>query len=538
MKLYSSQSQKSHLMKLPELKSHQKFLITEPDDRGFCQEQVDKINQDIYLQNQLKLKPWEKDSYKNIYSSSGKTNYQILKNIKYKINSCKTIDVDDMINNKFYKNYQLRTISDSQEISKYVMSNIKIKNKYKQPLTDLKNYTNQVKEKCFNNMLTHLIKIEREKMKIKQTEYDKALKYEMNDLKKDIHKFEVFTTNEIILRNQKNRDLNIIKSHMKMLTETIKLLSQEYHSVKADVQRMLKKINDKKIYVNFVHKLLGGEPELKNCNLDDLNFQNLNDKELHSITTKIDWEMQNYNPENNILDTSPDDEFLGPSKIDIIFKIMEDNIMKSLAEKEKLRNETESMVENWEKEKQEIDKIIEEREKEYETFYNEYLREKENVEMITFSSGGYNSYVRKLHIDLFEYIKNVIIKNKCDIDEYNVVEKIIDPNIEDIKEKEMKIDNLMIEMEKYSKESPKLFNIIVNRVKNGNKVLKYLEEKNNREIANSMRNVKILEKMNKVMITGRYKYKMPVPLSILKQRSDNKKEIKTEPSELQYLQYY
>jgi len=538
MKLYSSQSQKSHLMKLPELKSHQKFLITEPDDRGFCQEQVDKINQDIYLQNQLKLKPWEKDSYKNIYSSSGKTNYQILKNIKYKINSCKTIDVDDMINNKFYKNYQLRTISDSQEISKYVMSNIKIKNKYKQPLTDLKNYTNQVKEKCFNNMLTHLIKIEREKMKIKQTEYDNALKYEMNDLKKDIHKFEVFTTNEIILRNQKNRDLNIIKSHMKMLTETIKLLSQEYHSVKADVQRMLKKINDKKIYVNFVHKLLGGEPELKNCNLDDLNFQNLNDKELHSITTKIDWEMQNYNPENNILDTSPDDEFLGPSKIDIIFKIMEDNIMKSLAEKEKLRNETESMVENWEKEKKEIDKIIEEREKEYETFYNEYLREKENVEMITFSSGGYNSYVRKLHIDLFEYIKNVIIKNKCDIDEYNVVEKIIEPNIEDIKEKEMKIDNLMIEMEKYSKESPKLFNIIVNRVKNGNKVLKYLEEKNNREIANSMRNAKIIEKMNKVMITGRYKYKMPVPLSILKQRSDNKKEIKTEPSELQYLQYY
>lgn len=537
MKLYSSQSQKSHLMKLPELKHHQKFLITEPDDRGFCQEQVDKINQDIYLQNQLKLKPWEKDSYKNIYNSSGKSNHQILKNIKYKVNSCKTIDIDDLTNNKFYKNYQLRTISDSQEISKYVMTNAKIRSKYKQPLTDVKSYTNQTKQICFNNMLTHLIKIERDKMKSKQTEYDKALRYEMNDLKKDIHKFEVFTTNEIIIRNQKNKDFNIIKSHMKILTETIKLLSQEYHSVKADVQRMLKKINDKRIYVNFVHKLLGGEPELKNCNLDDLNFQNLNDKELNSITNIIDREMQNYNPENKVLDTSPEDEALGPSKIDIIFKIMEDNIMKSLAEKEKLRNETESMVEIWEKEKQEIEKIIKERQEEYENLYNEYLREKDNVELITFSSGGYNDYVRKLHVELFENIKDVIIKNKYDIDEYNIVDKIITPNMDEIREKEIKIDNLIREMEKYSKENSKLFNTTVNKVKNGNKVLKYLEEKNNREIANSLRNAKIIDKMNKIMITGRYKYKMPVPLSILKQRSDNKKELKTEPSDLQYLQY-
>jgi hypothetical protein len=276
---------------------------------------------------------------------------------------------------------------------------------------------------------------------------------------------------------------------------------------------------------------------LKNCNLDDLNFQNLNDKELNSITNIINREMENYNPENNVLDTSPEEEFLGPSKIDIIFKIMEENIMKSLEEKEKLRNEAESMVENWEKEKQEIVKIIEEREEEYKVLHDEYLREKENVELITFSSGGYNEYMRKLHVELFESIKDVIIKNKYDIDEYNIVDKIIKPNIDEIKEKELKIEDLIREMEKYSKENSKLFNTTVNKVKNENKFLKYLEEKNIREIANSMRNAKILDKMNKIMITGRYKYKMPVPLSILKQRTDNKKELKTEPSDLQYIQY-
>ena len=92
--------------------------------------------------------------------------------------------------------------------------------------------------------------------------------------------------------------------------------------------------------------------------------------------------------------------------------------------------------------------------------------------------------MRKLHIELFESVKDVTIKNKKDIDEYNIIDKIIKPTLRDITDKERKIDNLIIDMEKYSKQDKILFNSSVTKIKNENKILKYYEERNNREVAN------------------------------------------------------
>ena len=96
----------------------------------------------------------------------------------------------------------------------------------------------------------------------------------------------------MVQNNQQSKYFRSIQSNKNNLTQEIKRLSQEYHSIKAEMQRTLKQINDKKIYVNFVHRLFGGEPELANLNLDDINFQNLNDSELHALTRKIDSEMK------------------------------------------------------------------------------------------------------------------------------------------------------------------------------------------------------------------------------------------------------
>lgn len=152
-------------VELPELNTRQKFLITEPDDKGFAQEQVEKIVQNLYLQQQLKLKPWQKDSYKNIYSSSGKSNHQLLKNLKGRVNSGKAaVNLNIISNNRYYKENEIKTINTSQEISKHVLSNSEIKLKYKPPLSDLKKYTEQTKQMCKNNMISDLIRIERNKM--------------------------------------------------------------------------------------------------------------------------------------------------------------------------------------------------------------------------------------------------------------------------------------------------------------------------------------------------------------------------------------
>ena len=529
-------------VKFPELKAHNKFLITQPDDKGFAQEQVDKLYQGMYLRSQMKLKPWEKNSFQNIYKSSGKSNHQILKNLKMKIkvNSSNSIASEDLSNkNKYYKDNVLKTINNSQEISKQILINSQVRRKFKQPSANIQTYTIQTKQICIDNMISDLIKIERKNMKKRINEYENALKNEIRHLDKDIFSFEQYTTNELFKRNLRSKYLNSIEATKKNLNEVMKNCSQEYHSLKADIPKTLKLINDKKIYVNFFHKLFGGEPELAECNLDDMDFQNMSEPELHSVTLMVESEMNKSKPEDNILLTSTDEELMGNiNKIDLVFKFMEEKILKTLEKKEQLRNEILEIKEERENMQKEMEKKIHEREKEYKSVLQEYEAEKENgEEFVSLSKEEYIDFIRKLHIELFECVKDIDIKNKSDIDEYNIIDKIIKPTFCEIKEAERKIDSLIIEMGKYSKEDKELFNISVNKVKNENKILKFHQERYNRERANTLRNANILEKINKVMVTGKYKYKMQIPLNIIKKRRNNLKELKTEPSDIKLLYY-
>ena len=225
------------------------------------------------------------------------------------------------------------------------------------------------------------------------------------------------------------------------------------------------------------------------------------------------------------------------NKLDIVFNFMEERILKTLEKNEKLRNEIISINEEGENEKKIMEKEIQEREKEYKNILLEYEGEKSSGEFISFSKEDYINFMRKLHIELFECIKDINIKDKSDIDEYNILDKIIKPTLTDIKEKERQIDNLIIEMGKYSKDNKDLFNRSVNKIKNENRVFKFHQERYNREIANTLRNENILEKINKIMITGKYKYKMQIPLHILNKRRNNLKQLKTEPSDIKSLYY-
>ena len=528
----------SSSVKLPELKNRQKVLITEPDDMGFAKEQANKITRGIYLRRQLNLKPWEKDSFNNIYKSSGKSNHQILKYLKLRINSGKTLNINDLSNSNYYKDYEIKTINDSREISKEIKLNSEIRRKFRQPSANIKAYTIETKEQCKINMLADVIKLEKEKMKQKLLEYEKALQNENNILDKDISNFEKFTTNEALKRQQNNQYINYIELNRKKLMLKIKQLAQETSTLKIEIIKVLRRINDTKIYVNFIHKLFGGEPELAKIDLDNYNFSNLKENEINSLTQMIENEMNKNDKQENILVNSAEEDLIkNMDKLDIVFKVMEENIMKTLAQKEKIRNEIISIKENGENEIEYLKQLIEKREKEYEEFLKEYKVEKNTIDSISFSSEKYNNFVRQLHMELFESSKNTIIKNKNDIDEYNVIDKIIKPTLKLITNKERKIDSLIIEMEKLSNEDKDLFNKSVIKIKNENKIVKYYEEKNNRDIANSIKNTKILDKINKVIITGKHKYKMPVPLSIIKKRRNEKKELETEPIEYKMLHY-
>lgn len=528
----------SSSVKLPQINNHQKILITQPDDKGFAQDQADKIIQGLYLRNQLKLKPWEKDSFKNIYQSSGKSNHQILHNLKIRVRSSKTINTEQLSNNRYFNDEESKSINDSQEIIKQIKLNSDIRKQYNQPSPNIKAYTIDTKEICKSNMLSEYINIERDKMQKRLNDYEKALKREIKDLNKDIFKFEQYSTNELLKRNLKYKYIFDIESNRKNLSLKIKKLLQENRAILDEMPKILKSINGKKIYVNFIHKLFGGEPELAHCNLDNINFVILKEEQLHEITNMVQSEMDKTASQEDVLSHSTEDDLIqNVNKLDVVFKVLEEEIMNTLSIKEKILKEISIFEEEGENEKNYIKNNIAQREKEYEKLLEEYETEKENIQIISFSKGDYINYMRKLHIELFEFVKDCIVKNKSDIDEYNIGDKIIMPVLKDITNKERTIERLISEMEKFSKEDKVLFNNSVSKIKKENKITKIYQEKNKRDLENSQRNAKILEKINKLIITGKHKYRNPLPLNIVKNKNSNAKELKTEQTDIKLIYY-
>ena len=523
-------------LKLPELKIP-KILITEPDDKGFAKDQYDKIINRIYTKRQLQLKPWEKD-FDNIYSSSGKANHEILQNLKFKSRT-KTIDLDFIsnVNNEFYNRNQLNTINDSLKISNQVKFNAYMKKKMKLPPTSIKSYISDTKQMCKNKLLTDIVKSEREKIYKKQNEYDNALKQEIKTLDKDILKFEVYAANEMFEKNQKFKYINSIEKKKKNLMDEIKNLSQEYHSLKANIQKILRYINEKKIYVNFVNKLLGGEAKIGNLNLDGINIQRMEDDELHFLIMDIEVELRKNNIEENIFITATDEELMESiNKIDIIFKVFEDKIIKTLASKENIRKEILALKENEIEIKKELELRILEEEKEYQNIKKEYDEEEEN-NFKSYSSGDYDNYIRMLLKEFYCYLNKDFIKSKDDIDQYNILDKVVYPSLLNIKEKENRIDQFLMNMEKYSEEDNELFSKSVNKVKNENKFKKYYKEKENRELEIRLKNNKIMEKFNKIFVKERNNFKMVPPLSIFKKPKNIVKKLKTETSDFKLIYY-
>ena len=521
---------------MPDLKT-QKFLITEPDDKGFAKDQCNKIMNRIHIKKQLHLKPWEKD-LDNIYSTSGRSNHHILQNLKSKARA-KTIDIDDIANsNEFYKQDELNTINDSLKISQQIKLNSFMRKKIKLPIASLKSYILETKQICKNKMITDIVKNERDRIYKKQKEYDNALKQEIKNLNKDILQFEVYATNEMFERNQKFKYINNMEKKKKNLLEEIKELSQEYHSFKANIQKLLRYINEKKKYVNFVNRLLGGESKLGNLNLEGINIQKMEDSDLHILIVDIGIELEKNNDEENIFITATDEEIMESiNKIDIVFKILEDRILKTLSNKENIRQEIIELKKKQEIIRKELEEKILEAKNEYENIMEEYEGEEDNNNFKSHSPEDYNNYIRDLFKDLFCCLDKDFIKAKDDIDEYNIIDKVVKPAISNIKDKEKQVDGLLSSLEIYSEEDPDSFNKCINKIKNENKLKKYYRERANREMQVKQKNIKIMEKYNRIFVKERNKYKILAPLSMFKKSKDTVEELRTGSSDFKLMYY-
>ena len=462
-------------VKLPKLNisSRKKFLITEPDDEGFCQEQVDKINREIYLQKQHILKPWEKNTYSNIYTNSGKSNHELIHSIQF-TKSRKTIDPEMVDYRHYYKDEQLNNINDSLHISNQIKINSLVKQKVKEPLTDIKSYINNTKKICLQNMLLDLLQKEKQKMINKQNRYEKALKYEIKSLDADIKIFENFSSHDTSSQLYKEKIINHLRLGNKYLTDIYKKLSQEYHASKTEIRRLLKSISNLKAYARFVHKLFLGDSRNFTTDLNYVNFQSLSDDEIDELTSDIMEELGEVDGagDKKLLDSN---ELLNdPNNLEMVFKIMEENIIQILNAKEKQEREFRDSVDMHNKEKNELNCKLKERENEYYTILSE---------LKTFKRNSANIFIDSETIEFGRYMKMLLVElnqnivgdneNDKDVDEYNMITEIINPTIKKIHQKEKKVDSLIKELSDYHQENKVIFNAAVTKIKNENKMIKY-----------------------------------------------------------------
>ena len=216
---------------------------------------------------------------------------------------------------------------------------------------------------------------------------------------------------------------------------------------------------------------------------------------------------------------------------------MKEKILKTLSNKENIRQELIDFEKNEKMVKTELESRIEETEKEYQSIMKDYNEEQNNPNLMSHSPEDYNYFIRNLLIDFFIYLDKEFIKHKDDVDEYNIIDKVVKPAISNIKNKENQIDNFLSTMEKYSEEDPELFNKCLNKIKNENKLKKYYKERDNREMQIKLKNSKIMEKFNKVFVKERNKFKMLAPLSIFRKPKNIVKHLKTESADFKLIYY-
>ena len=515
-------------VKLPKINilSRKKFLITEPDDQGFCKEQVEKINNEIYLQKQHMLKPWQKNSFSNIYTDSGnKTNHELLHSIQLTTKKSKKNINNEMIDyRRYYKDEQLNNIKDSLHISKQIKMISSVKKKVKEPLIDINTYINNTKKNCLQNMLLNLLQKERKKLENKENRYEKSLKHEIKSLDIDMKSFEIFTLHDTSKLSYNEKIINHLKMGNKYLTDIYKKLSQEYYVSKTEIRRLLKSICDLKTYVRFVNKLFFGDNKEITNDLNYLNFQALTDDEIDELTSDIMEELGDLIEVDDKKLLESNEILNDPKNLEMVFKMMENNILKILGEKEKYDKEFMDTIEIHNKEKNDLINKLNERENEYNDILNDlkiFKRNSANI-FINYEAMDFSDYMKLLLID----IKNNVVdenekESKKDIEEYNVNTEIINPIVNEIHQQEKQVDSLIKELTEYHQENKEIFNKAVIKIKNENKMIKFHLEIQKRDQKNREKSLKIMEKASRIPIIGRYKYNVQFPTVKVNKKKDN-----------------
>ena len=511
--------------KIKALTPKNELIDTNTDDVIFAEKQLEKIDKVLFNQKLRKIKLSKRHyNRNNIYHSySDKTNHFILKNLKPKSNfnniknNRTTSKIIDLYSNRNFSKSDINNINHSLLISQNLKDNNEIKVKMNLSKENMNQYIDNIKIMCLDSYFSKILKKQSKNLKTKHCEYEKNLKRELLSLSQDIKKFDEFKIqNKKKLKNDEDI-LNELRKKKKILNFGMNKLSHEYRETREQIRREIQIILDLRLYANFIHKLLGNDQNMKYNDIENnINFFRLNDKELNILIINIFSTFKSLLSENE-LDNSLNKLLEDEDKINIIFKIMEDSIIQINNKLEEINNKRKIKIINNINLKKELKNKIEKNKNEYNELLNEY--QKENQLYIETNQIFYDGslYIKKLLLELFEYINDIKTKNKENYDDKYFLKEIIAPLYNYIKQKENTINQLINEIEIYNKEDKVTFQKIINKLKENNKIKKYMEEQKIKEIQNANIKMKNNEKV-KHLITGRNKYKIQKPFSKIKKK--------------------
>ena len=531
------------------------LFMTISDDIVFADKQVEKIEEIVKKDKENEQKLWKKDTGNNIYNSDGKTNYQVLRELTQRFRNVKDIDILKLDWSKqFYlNNMQVNQVIDGNKISKRVLAKAEIERKIRDKKTYLNEFIVQTRTVSLNNLKMKLIGNERIKVSQKEKDYEKALEYEKKSLDYDIENFDKYK----IEARQRIKDdeitLNQLIQKNKILYEENKRQSHEYKYIIEEIIRYIKLIINYKTYASFVHTLLDEETKVTTLNLNEyINYKNWTEKDLNKYIKKALNELNSYLKEISLNEKSLD-LLSDNNRLELLFQIMEDNILQVFKQRDQL--ETEEKL------------IMDENMKKYDKLMNDYENNKTKYEMYLAELEDEKAKLDKYNMDpeLFDYYNemSLLLDDIChfvnNFDDKKELKKSMSEMsltnlkagedtgfyfrkdfhncVEILTHKQFYAQNLIAEIELYKKEDPELFRIIINDVRTSNRIMRREKEKEKIMRRELTKRENIINKYRQNILRQKYKFREPIPYYILKERKKHVVKYKPESTSTNLLFY-
>lgn len=535
----------SNSILLPGINNSQKNeneIINSDDILNAFENQLNIIDKNIFYKRFRKYKPLESTNYGGEYTfyktPYNRTHFNCLKNFNIKLKLKKRKNTNNSTQKKINisgisncSNRVINNLNHSLSLVKKVKENND--NNYFSTNLSMNNYINSLKEIYLDSYFNKILNSERKKINNKKYAYEKALKREWTNLSNDIQSFDDFKLETKLKFNKEEKLLNEMIEKNRKLNREIFKLDQEYTDMIPKIKKEIENILHYKRYAYFVHKALDD----KKVNFGNLEEDDEIKKDLNKLVKEI-ISMFNYLLNKNgyiYLDELLGEENQG--KILNIIKDLEKNIFEIYYQHQLLINDINIIKKNNNKTEKDLLNKIKNLENDYMDLLEEFENEKNKYKQIKIIQSDKFINEQKILIELLEYIKGAKVKGKQYINKPSFYFEIISPIFDYIKQKQDIIDKFLGELDIYSEEGKEIFHKIVFKIRQQNRVEKYLEEKHLNQIKNEIRRLQINQRKNQNLLKKRNKYQPPMPILKFKEKKKVISEEKTDSNDDNLIYY-